>query len=138
MWVYSPKIAKIGNFWYKFFPKGYIPLSDIYKIWYLVYHFSDIYKIWHGRESQVPTLTPNFTVVVLKRWAYRPQISKIGNLWYNDNDNGITDWIGPIMLIILFLVSHSNFLFVPCGRLSWLPVSFLLHVKYIHLYSPIW
>ena len=34
------------------------------------------------------------------------------------------------MLIILFLVSHSNFLFVPCGRLSWLPVSFLLRVKY--------
>ena len=24
----------------------------------------------------------------------------------------------PIMLIILFLVSHFNFLFVPCGRLS--------------------
>ena len=23
-----------------------------------------------------------------------------------------------------------NFLFVPCGGLSWLPVSFLLHVKY--------
>ena len=37
---------------------------------------------------------------------------------------------GPIMLIVLFLVSHFNFLFVPCGRLSWLPVSFLLHVKY--------
>jgi len=34
------------------------------------------------------------------------------------------------MLIVLFLVSHSNFLFVPCGRLSWLPISFLLHVKY--------
>jgi len=30
----------------------------------------------------------------------------------------------------LFLVSHFNFLFVPCGGLSWLPVSFLLHVKY--------
>jgi len=29
------------------------------------------------------------------------------------------------MLIILFLVSHFNFLFVPCGGLSWLPVSFL-------------
>ena len=28
------------------------------------------------------------------------------------------------------LVSHFNFLFVPCGRLSWLPVSFLMHVKY--------
>ena len=32
--------------------------------------------------------------------------------------------------VVLFLVSHFNFLFVPCGRLSWLPVSFLLHVKY--------
>ena len=40
------------------------------------------------------------------------------------------DWTGPIMLIVLFLVSHFNFLFIPCGRLSWLPVSFLLHVKY--------
>ena len=29
-----------------------------------------------------------------------------------------------------FFVSHVNFLFVPCGGLSWLPVSFLLHVKY--------
>ena len=36
------------------------------------------------------------------------------------------------MLIILFLVLYFNFLFVPCGRLSWLvlPVSFLLHVKH--------
>jgi len=39
-------------------------------------------------------------------------------------------WTGPIMLIVLFLVSHFNFLFVPCDGLSWLPVSFLLHVKY--------
>jgi len=37
---------------------------------------------------------------------------------------------GPIMLIILFLVSHFNFLFIPCGRLNWLAISFLLHVKY--------
>ena len=29
-----------------------------------------------------------------------------------------------------FLVSHFYFLFISCGRLSWLPVSFLLHVKY--------
>jgi len=37
------------------------------------------------------------------------------------------------MLIVLFLVSHFNFLSVPFGGLSavsWLPVSFLLHVKY--------
>ena len=42
------------------------------------------------------------------------------------------DRTGPIMLIVLFLVSHFNFLFVPCGGLGWLvaTVSFLLHVKY--------
>ena len=28
------------------------------------------------------------------------------------------------------LVSHFNFLFIPCGRLSWLPISLLLHIKY--------
>ena len=33
-------------------------------------------------------------------------------------------------LIILFLVSHFIFLFIPCGRLRQLHVSFLLHVKY--------
>jgi len=30
-----------------------------------------------------------------------------------------------------FVISFAFlFLFIPCGRLSWLPVSFLLHVKY--------
>ena len=44
---------------------------------------------------------------------------------------GITEFmLTPIMLIILFLVSHFNFLFILCGRLSWLSVSVLLHVKY--------
>ena len=28
------EIAKIGNFWYKFAPNGYIPLSDFYDIWH--------------------------------------------------------------------------------------------------------
>jgi len=32
--------------------------------------------------------------------------------------------------VYFFLVSHFNFLFVPRCRLSWLHVSFLLHVKY--------
>jgi len=41
------------------------------------------------------------------------------------HDNGT----GPD-LSCSFLVSHFKFLFIPCGRLSWLPVSFLLHVKY--------
>ena len=40
------------------------------------------------------------------------------------------DWTGPITLIISVLVSHFIFLFIPCGILSWLPGSFLLHVKY--------
>ena len=31
---------------------------------------------------------------------------------------------------MIFLVSHFNFLFIPRGRLSWLLVSFLLHIKY--------
>jgi len=35
-----------------------------------------------------------------------------------------------ITLISLFLVSHFIFFVIPCSRLSWLPVSFLLHVKY--------
>jgi len=33
MWALSPKIAKITDFWYKFTPKGYIPLSNFYEIW---------------------------------------------------------------------------------------------------------
>jgi len=39
------------------------------------------------------------------------------------------------MLLDLFLVRFSLvFLFVPCGGLSWLHISFLLHVKYTILY----
>ena len=30
----------------------------------------------------------------------------------------------------IFSFKFYFFLFIPCGRLSWLPVSFLLHVKY--------
>jgi len=33
MWAYSPKIAEICNFRYKFAQKRYIPLSDFYNIW---------------------------------------------------------------------------------------------------------
>jgi len=28
MWAYSPKIAKIGYFWYEFAPNGVYPLRD--------------------------------------------------------------------------------------------------------------
>ena len=48
------------------------------------------------------------------------------------------DWTGIITLISLFLVFILHFLFVPCGRLSWLSVSFLLHVKYTVSYRIVW
>jgi len=31
MWAYIPKIAQIGNFWYKICPKGVYPWSDFTK-----------------------------------------------------------------------------------------------------------
>ena len=37
------------------------------------------------------------------------------------------------LLVDLFLVLHSYFLFVPCGGLIWLPVSFLLHYRIVTL-----
>ena len=40
------------------------------------------------------------------------------------------DRTGPIMLISLFLFFIVIFLFIPCRRLSWLSVSFLLQVTY--------
>ena len=43
---------------------------------------------------------------------------------------GLPRRTGLIMHIILCLFSHLNLLFIPCCRLSWLTVSFLLHVKY--------
>ena len=33
MWTSGLKIARNGNFWYKFTPKGAYPLFDLYKIW---------------------------------------------------------------------------------------------------------
>ena len=37
----------------------------------------------------------------------------------------------------IFSFFSFTFLFVPCGRLSWLSVSFLLHVKYTVSYRTI-
>jgi len=42
------------------------------------------------------------------------------------------------MLISLFLGFLLHFLFVLCGRLSWLSVSFLLHVKYTVSYRVVY
>jgi len=52
VFVTGPKIAKIGNFWYKFSARGYIPLSNFYKVWpgegvpgphlYAIFHRYDV------------------------------------------------------------------------------------------------
>jgi len=60
MWEYSPKIAEIGDFWYKFAQKG-IPLKQI------------LHNLAWERESQVCNLMPNFTAASVKMWAYSPQ-----------------------------------------------------------------
>jgi len=52
------RIAEIGNLWYKFAPKGYIPLSDFF-----------LQNLAWGRESQIRTITRNFAVVAFKMWA---------------------------------------------------------------------
>jgi len=41
-----------------------------------------IQNLPRGRESQVCTFMPNFTVVAVKMWAYSPKIAKNGNFWY--------------------------------------------------------
>jgi len=53
---------------------------------------------------------------------------KIPGCWVSVKRSGIK----PIMLIVLFLVSHVNFLFVSCGRLS-----FLVHFKYTLSYRTV-
>jgi len=74
LWLYkcgvaARKIAKIGNFWYIFSPKGYIP-------------FTIFTKFGVGRVSQVPTITLTFTFVALKMWPYDRQNRKNSNFWY--------------------------------------------------------
>jgi len=74
---------------------------------------------------------------VFQRFRHRrrlPPVHKLpsgGDHWHEQRRYlAAIFYTGPITLIISFLVLHFNFLFVPCGRLSWLPISFLLHVKY--------
>ena len=55
-----PKLQKIGNFWYIFASKEYIP-------------YSNFYKLWHGEGLHVPTITLTFNCVALKMWPYGRQ-----------------------------------------------------------------
>jgi len=73
----APKIAKIGNFWYKFAPKGYISLSD----------FS---KIWHGEGF--PRFAPSRQILPFwhnKCGLTAQKIAKIANFWYTFSQRDI-------------------------------------------------
>jgi len=58
MWVYSPQITEIGNFWYKFAKKGIPP--------YAIF----LNKIWIGEEVSGPHLHAKFHYFGFKMWAY--------------------------------------------------------------------
>jgi len=70
MWAYGPKIAEIGNFCCINVPKRGIPLKRFLK------------NLAWGRESQVRTLIPNFTVLALKMWAYSLKNCENRLFWY--------------------------------------------------------
>jgi len=61
MWAYGPNNAKIADFCYIFGQEGYIPFSDF------------LQNLAWRRESQVPTITPTFSIVAVKMWAYGRQ-----------------------------------------------------------------
>jgi len=64
MWAYSPQIAEIGNFWYKFDQKGYTSLSDFF--------------IQNLAWESLPSLLShvNFTAVALKFVGLQPPKSQ--------------------------------------------------------------
>jgi len=70
IWAYSPKIAKIGIFWYKFARKGYTPLCEFYKIW-----------LGEGSPRSAPSRQIS-SLWLLKCGFTAPKIVKNGNFWY--------------------------------------------------------
>jgi len=60
MWAYWCRNRQNCFSLYKFSQKGYIPLSDFY-------------KIWRGERLQARTPLLNLTSVTFKMWAYSPQ-----------------------------------------------------------------
>ena len=83
--------------------------------------------LYHHHHSHHLSLLHSFTVGSKPTFSTNP--SHLRLLLPTGLSSRQWKWTGPITLIILFLLllSHFNFLFVPCGGL---PFSFLLHVKY--------
>jgi len=57
---------KNSNFWFKYAPKGYIPLSDF------------LTKFGMRKDSQDRTLVPILTIVTFEMWAYSHKIAETG------------------------------------------------------------
>ena len=120
------KIAKIGNFWYIFGQKGYIPLSNFY-------------KIWNG-VSQIPTVVRTFTIVALKMWPYGRKSPKIaifginlpprknpGGLQRNFNIGGWSCRHPPIFVLYYPPIVHDNQVYpfqsaVKCYHVFWFDI----------------
>jgi len=69
MGLQLPKTQKLLIFGINFGPEGYILCSNVT-------------KFGVGRESQVPTVTPTFSIVALKIWITAAKIAKNSNFWY--------------------------------------------------------
>ena len=82
--------------------------------------------------SQVRTLTPNFTVVTFKMWAYAPKIVEIGNFWYKFAHKRYTPlsdflykiWLGRESLVRSFMpnfttVGFKMWAYSPQNRRNW-------------------
>ena len=82
----------------------------------------------HHPQSHHPSHLYSFTPGSKPTFSTNP--SHLRLLLHSLHDNGTGLEQGSITLIISFLVSHFNFLFIPRGKLRWLPVSILLHVEY--------
>ena len=99
-------------------------------MWFSRYLLSPPHPLLNSFLSSSPlssSITPSLFHSRLKTYLFNKSFPPYISFTYTGlpHDNRT----GPITLIILFLVSHFNFLSIPCGRLSCLPVSFLLHVK---------
>jgi len=96
-----------------FFPSA-LPVMS--RLTYLLIHFSA--HLYYHHHSHHPSLFHSFTPGSKPTFSTNP--SHLRLLLPTGLPSRQRDWTGPIMLIVLFLVSHFNFSFVPCSRLSWL------------------
>ena len=93
---------------------------------HLLIHFST--HLSHHPHSRHRSLLLSFTPGTKPTFSTNPSHLRFLLPTGLPHDNGTG--LDLLRSSFYFLVSHFNFLFIPCDRLSWLPVSFLLHVKY--------